>query len=212
MKRVALAVALSAYLALAGCASEVTQDRDPAEVMKEAEEEIGADHYQLALDKLRLVRNKFPYSKHAVTAQLRIADVYYLQESYTEAALTYETFKDLHPKHEKVPYAMYRIGMSYFNDVPSVERDLTPAFKAQEAFNEFLRRFPDAPEAVEGRKKVAETRKLLAEKEYYIAEFYRRWDQPNSARRRYQKILDQYGDTPLKTTATDRLPEVLPKP
>jgi outer membrane protein assembly factor BamD len=79
----------------------------------------------------------------------------------------------LHPKHPKVAYAMFRIGLSYFNDLPStVARDLTDASKAQDAFNEFLRRFPTDPNAADARKDLADCRKELAEKELYIANFY----------------------------------------
>ena len=66
------------------------------------------------IDKLKIIKNKYPYSKYALDASLRLADVYFLQESYTEAALAYESFRDLHPKHEKVPYAMFRIGTFLF--------------------------------------------------------------------------------------------------
>ena len=59
---------------------------------------------------MKTIKNKFPYSNYATEAQLKIADVYYMQESYGEAAVAYEAFRDLHPKHEKVPYAMFRIG------------------------------------------------------------------------------------------------------
>ena len=131
-----------------GCSSAGITENDPAALYKDAEEDIKSDRYQLALDKLKNIKNKFPYSKYAIDAQLRIADVYFMQELYPEAASNYETFRDLHPKHERVSYAMFRIAKSYYNDMPSnVARDLTSAQKAVDAYNEFLRRFPDAPEA-----------------------------------------------------------------
>ena len=73
---------------------------DPTSIFKAAGEDIESDRFQLALDKLRMVKNRFPYSKFSVLAQLKIADVYFLQESFTEAAAAYETFGDLYPKHE----------------------------------------------------------------------------------------------------------------
>src|SRR6478735_2734813 len=131
--------ALLLLAAFSRCAGKTVDENDPGELYKEAEEEISSDHYQLAIDKLRSVKNRFPYSKYATDAQLRIADVYYLQELYAEAALSYESFRDLHPKHEKTPYAMFRIGKSYFSDIPAnIARDLTPAYRAQDAFKEYL--------------------------------------------------------------------------
>src|SRR5436305_4595321 len=88
----------------AGCAGTPVDENDPASLFKDAESDIQSDHYQIAVEKLRSIKNKFPYSKYALDAQLRIADVYFLEESYAEAAAAYETFKDLHPKHEKAGY------------------------------------------------------------------------------------------------------------
>lgn len=191
------------------CSSAKVDDADPAALYKEAEEEIKNDHYQVAIDKLRVIKNKFPYSRYSVDAQLRIADVYFLQESFAEAAMAYETFRDLHPKHEKTPYAMFRVGLSYFNDTPSpIARDLTPGQKAIDAFNEFLKKYPQAPEAAEAKEKVQETRRLLAEKELYIANFYYRGDDYQAARSRYSKIVTLYPETESAEKAKDRLASI----
>ncbi len=186
---------------LTGCAGKKIDENDPASLMTEAEDEIKSEHYLLAIEKLRLIKNKFPYSKHSALAQLRVADVYYLQESYGEAAASYETFRDLHPKHEKTAYAMFRVGKSYFNDIPSnVSRDLSSAQKALDSFQDFLRRFPTAPEAAESRNLVTSIRNSLAERELYIGNFYFRDNQWVSARGRFEKVLAFYSDT---TSATD---------
>jgi outer membrane protein assembly factor BamD len=195
-----------------GCSSGAISDNDPAQLYKEAEEDIQSDHFQLALDKLRLVKNKYPYSKFAVDAQLRIADVLYLQESFAEAAAAYELFRDLHPKHEKTPYAMFRVGMSYYSDMPStVARDLTPATRALEAFMEFVRRFPSAAEAPEANTHIAETRKFLADKELYIGDFYVRRDEFDSARARYSKVVSLYPETDTAREAEKKLQAIAGK-
>jgi outer membrane protein assembly factor BamD len=196
-------------LSMAGCAGKSIDASDPAQLYEDAEDEIKSDHYQVAIDKLRTIKNKFPYSKYSLDAQLKIADVLFLQESYAEAAASYETFRDLHPRHEKVAYAMYRAGKSYFLDIPDpISRDLAPAQRSVDAYSEFLKRFPTAPEADEARKDLASARKTLAEKELYIGEFYRKRDFPASAKPRYQKIITLYSDTPVVKEAQERLAQV----
>lgn len=193
-------------LLLGGCSGKKVDENDPASLTQDAEEEIKNDHFQLAVDKLRVIKNKFPYSNYSIEAQLRIADVYFLQESYGEAALSYESFRDLHPKHEKVPYAMYKIAKSHFNDIPStVARDLTPAQKSLDAYLEFLKKFPTAPEAEEAKKDATHVRDLLAEKELYIGDFYFKRAQLDSAKGRYSKIMDLYPGTPSATHAKEKL-------
>jgi outer membrane protein assembly factor BamD len=192
-----------------GCSGKSVEDGDPSELYKEAQEDIDSDHYQMATDKLKIIKNKYPYSKFALDASLRLADVYFMQESYTEAALAYESFRDLHPKHEKVPYAMFRIGKSYFMDMPStVERDLTPAQKAQDAYNDFLHKFPNDANVAEARKDLAETRKQLSSKELFVANFYYKRHFYDSAKSRYEKLLDMYPDSPFVTEARDKLANI----
>lgn len=201
-------VALS--LGLPGCAGKSVDEGDPTSLMKDAEGDIKSDHYQVALDKLRVIKNKFPYSPQAIEAQLKIADVYFMQESWTEAATSYETFRDLHPKHEKAPYAMFRVGKSYFNDIPSpISRDLTPATKALDAYNDFVKRHPNAPEAKEAREDIGSIRRILAEKELYIANFYYKRDYYESAKPRFEKILEMYPETEPAKEAKTKLERTL---
>jgi outer membrane protein assembly factor BamD len=200
---------LFALLALGsfhGCGGKPVDEGDPASLMADAEDEIKSDHYQVAIDKLKVIKNKFPYSKYAIDAQLRLADVYFMQESYPEAAGSYEAFRDLHPKHERVAYAMFRIGKSYFNDIPDpVARDLTPATKALNAYEDFLKRFPDSPDAPEARKDLLQVRQNLAAKELYIGDFYYKRDFYASAQPRYQKVIDLYPDTEAAKEAKTKL-------
>ena len=195
-------------LTLSGCSSKPVDESDPAQLYQDAEEEIKSDHYQIAIEKLRVIKNKFPYSKYSLDAQLRIADVLFLQEAYAEAAAAYETFRDLHPKHEKVAYAMFRAGESYFMDIPDpISRDMTPAQKSLDAFNEYLRRFPNGRKFRKGRKDLATAERLLAEKELYIGDFYMKRNFLDSAKPRFEKIISLYPNTPTAKDARIASPE-----
>jgi len=191
------------------CSSSQINDSDPGSLFKDAEDEIQSEHYQLAIDKLRIIKNKFPYSKFAIDAQLRIADVYFLQESFAEAAASYEAFRELHPKHPKAPYAMYRAAKSYYNDMPStVARDMTAARKALDTYNDFLRRYPTSSDVDAARKEVADIRRLLAEKELYIADFYYNRDFYDSAKPRYKKTVELYPETDAAKKAQEKLDKI----
>jgi outer membrane protein assembly factor BamD len=192
-----------------GCSSAPINDNEPERLFKDAEDDIQSDHYQIAIEKLKTIRNKFPYSSFATEAQLKIADVYYLQDAFAEAALAYEAFRDLHPKHEKVGYAMFRAAKSYYNDTPgTIARDLTTTQKALDAYNDYLKRFSQAPEAAEARKDLAECKRLLAEKELYIGDFYFKRDFFVSAKPRYQKILNLYPETAAAAEAKQKIARI----
>jgi outer membrane protein assembly factor BamD len=196
-------------LIVAGCSGAKIDPNDPGALYKEAEEEIQGEHYIIALEKLRSIRNKFPYSKYSVDAQLRIADVYYLQELFPEAAGSYESFRDLHPNHEKASYASYRIAKAYLNDTPSnIARDQTSAQKAMEAYLGFMKRFPNAKEAAEARKDVEELKEQLATKELYVANYYFKRNHHDSAKPRYKKILELYPESKAALTAKEKLARI----
>lgn len=205
-------LAISAVLAFSGCSSAPYSKEDPSAVYQDAMDDVENDRYILALDKFRTVKNKFPYSKFSTLSELKIADVYFLQESYAEAAASYETFYELHPTHEKVSYAMYRAGESYLRDSPeNIARDQGAIVQGLKTFRMYLRRFPNSPEADEVRNKIISTNNRLADKELYIARFYIREEEFLSAEKRLKKIMDLYPDTNARKKAEKLLPEVSEK-
>ena len=213
MKKVFSLVLTSILIAAAGCSSVQVDEKDPASLFKDAEAEIASDHYIIAIDKLRAIKNKFPYSSFAAESQLRIADVYYIQELFPEAAANYQAFKDLHPKNPKVPYAMLQIGKSYFRDAPTlIERDLSPLKKAFDAYQEYLSRYPDSPESTTARKEVGEIRKRLAEKELLIGDFYFRRELYRAAEPRYEKVVQNFPDTEEAKIAAGKIADIQKKP
>lgn len=196
-----------------GCSGKEIADGDPAVLMKDAESDIESDRLALAIEKLRLVRNKHPYSNLAIDAHLRIADVYFMQEEWAEAAAQYDSFRELHPKHEKVSYALFRTAKSYFNDSPTnVARDQSSAQRARNHYEEYVRRFPTGKEADDARHDLAEAKKRLSEKELYVANFYFKRDFFDSAKTRYEKLIEAYPESEAAVEAKEKLAWIAKNP
>lgn len=149
-------------------------------------------------------KNKYPYSKFAVLAELRIADAHFAREKWLEAADSYRIFVRFHPRHEKVPFATYRIALAYSKEIDqdvwffptAIEKDQSAARDAIKAFDEFLARFPDDENAVEAKQLRTEARARLADTDLYAADFYvdrKKWQ---GALWRYQRVADEFADTP----------------
>jgi outer membrane protein assembly factor BamD len=208
MAKIALSLITSTLLILvgaqlfSGCAGKPINENDPKEMYEDADQDVKNDRFLLALDKLRVIKSKFSYSSYGALAQLRIGDVYFLQESYPEAASAYETFVELYPKHEKASYALFRSGEAYFNDIPStIARDLRSAESAISAFTQYLRRFQGGEFATASSDMKRRAYNKLAEKEMQIADFYLKRKKPGSARMRLEKILNLYGESDLAEKA-----------
>ncbi|MBX3041994.1 MAG: outer membrane protein assembly factor BamD, partial [Bdellovibrionaceae bacterium] len=119
---------LIVFALLTGCSSAEKRSDTPDGLFAIAQEYEASDRYELAILRYTEVKNKFPYSSFATKAELAIADVHFKAESWPEAQVSYQAFRELHPTHSQVPYVVYRTGLSFYEQVPtSVDRDLTLA-------------------------------------------------------------------------------------
>lgn len=151
------------------------------------------ERYEEAIRRYTEVKNKFPYSSFAVKSELAIADVYYKQESYGEAQVAYQSFRELHPKHPQIDYVIFRLGLSYFNQLPStIDRDLASSTDTLAAFDELMKKYPTSQYVNEAADKKLEVLKMLAGKEQYIADFYAKHENYDSALNRYENLLAKY--------------------
>ncbi|MFA6032643.1 MAG: outer membrane protein assembly factor BamD [Myxococcota bacterium] len=198
-----LVFAVAALIA-AGCAHTST----PKNYSQSAREnyELGEAEYKKknwldAIDYFNEVRNKFPYAlEYVVKSELRLADAYFEDEKYSEASESYRLFVKLHPTNEKVAYAMFRIGMCSFKQMPkdwffmppTYEEDQTKVVASVEAMSDMVVRFPDAPEAKEARVVIDKCRLKLAKHELYVAEFYFREEKWKATQARAEGLLRSY--------------------
>ncbi|NBX93912.1 MAG: outer membrane protein assembly factor BamD [Proteobacteria bacterium] len=191
---------------LGGCAGKEVNREDPDALFQGAEEAFKDEHYLVALEKYRDIKNRFPYSARAVDSELRIADTYFEQESYIEAESAYEIFKELHPTHSKGDYVQYRIGLSFFKQIPDDSaRDLSAAYKAIEAFGVLEQKYSSSEYLSKAREHIVEARKRLAEHENYVANFYYQRQHYLSASYRYSALLQEYGNLGYDEEALYRL-------
>ena len=179
----------------AGCGSDPEKpSTEAAEAQYNSAQSFQKDErYEEAIRRYQEVKNKFPYSRFAILSELAIADTYFLQESYPEAQVAYQNFKDMHPKHPKVDYVTYKLGLCYYLQLPpGADRDLSLADKALQNFDEVIRLYPGGENAKDAQEKKMATLKMLAEKEVYIADFYFKKGQYLSAMNRYEGGLRKY--------------------
>jgi len=172
----------------------VEDDADAGELMSQGNEDLSAGRYKDAVDAFQKIKDRFPYSKHAVGAELKMADALYLQDEYDLAYTAYDEFEKLHPKHKDMPYVIYQKGMSNFSQVKSKDREQAHTLKAKEEFERLIKRFPRDEYANKARKNLRECLIYLAEYELYVANFYYKQGKYRAALGRYTYILNNYPD------------------
>ena len=189
--------ALVLLLSLSSCSSiEKIQGADKAETYYlRGEAYLKDGQYEQALEKFSLVKNKFPYSKYALDAELRIADTYYQKEDYLEAQKLYSLYSEFHPQDPKRDYAIFQSGMSYYSLLPSaIDRDMSYAKNALADFKSMMSLYPGSMYFKDVLDKYTELKMRLAEKEIYIGNFYRKRKAYDAAIARYKTVIDDYAD------------------
>ncbi|MGZ3770636.1 MAG: outer membrane protein assembly factor BamD [Bdellovibrio sp.] len=192
-------------LFVSGCSSIEKNSDTPEGAFAIAEEYDKGERYEEAIRRYTEVKNKYPYSNFATKSELAIADVYYKQESYGEAQVAYQMFKELHPTAPQADYVQFRIGMSYFNQLPStIDRDLTTANDAILNLSDLIKKFPNSQYVAEAKEKRTAAIKMLAEKEEYIADFYFKRKIFDSALGRYEGLYNNYRNLGFDAKALSR--------
>jgi outer membrane protein assembly factor BamD len=199
-------VAICAFLLLGatGCATSFDSfdTSTPEGAFNQAEALEKDERFDEAIQKFAEIKNKYPYSRLAVLSELKIADLHFQRQAYIEAQAAYQLFKEFHPKYSDSDYVTYRLGMSYFNQLPeTADRDLSVAEKAIAQFDELLSNYPKSKYAKEATEKRNGVVKMLAEKELYIADFYARTKKCDSALKRYETVLAKYPNQGLAAKA-----------
>ncbi len=149
--------------------------------------------FQEALERFSLVKNKFPYSKYAIDAELKIGDTYYKKGEFLEAQRIYSLFAELRPQDVRRDYAIYQSGMCFYSSTPTaIDRDLSLAYRAIQEFKILIELFPNSIYFKDALERYTELRIRLAKKEIYIANFYRKRDKFEAAIERYKSVIENY--------------------
>ena len=148
------------------------------------------------------IKSRFPYSKYAVLAELRLADAEFGAGEYVEAIDSYKLFIKFHPTHEMVVngYAAFKIGEAYARQLPgdfwllppSYEKDQSATEDAEEELRGFIAKYPDSPSRKEAEKILAKVSRRLAAHEWYVARYYWDRDKPMGTVLRLRRLLERY--------------------
>lgn len=170
----------------------------PAQVLaNDAELQYKDGKYEEAAELYQQLKDRFPYSRYALLADLRVGDAYFKSKRYDEAILAYDDFIRLHPKNEAVPYAIYQMGMVYHEQMLIPARDPSNARKASETFQRLLRQYPNDEWSVKARPRLQEALERLAAHDMFVGKFYLRTSRYRAAMGRFKRVLTDYPDVGL---------------
>jgi len=206
-KKIVLVIAVFAAFTAAACGGKsgagavdysVSAQKNYEKGLKELDDKdwIAASKY------FAFIKSRFPYSKYAVLAELRLADSQYGAEQYLEAIDSYRLFIKFHPTHEMVAngYASYRIGDGYARQLsgdfwmfpPGSEKDQSSTEDAANELKTFLDKYPDSPYRPKAKETLVKVGKRLADHEWYVAHYYWNRGKPMGTVIRLRRLLERY--------------------
>ncbi len=188
-------------LSAGGCGWFSSSTKDETEQSADALIQEGLDAYQLkkyerATEAFQKIKDRFPYSQYAVLSELKLADSYYLNKDYELAATSYKEFERMHPTNEVIAYVVFMQGMSYFKQMPTIDRDQSKALLAVQEFDRFIKNHAQSEYVTQAKINREEAQKNIVAHEFYIGEFYLKKGDYRAALGRFEGIINKYPQTP----------------
>ena len=207
----------AAIVPLAGCAalgggkrtSADTQyvARDVNTLYNSAKDRLDRGQYTTAAALFDEVERQHPYSIWARRAQLMSAFSYYLAKDHQKSIDSARRFLAIHPGNKDAPYALYLVGLNYYEQIEDVGRDQSITKSALDSLGELVRRHPTTRFAADARLKTDLVRDHLAGKEMEVGRFYQRRSQWLASVVRFRTVIDEYQTTTHTPEALMRLTE-----
>lgn len=194
VKRLLIAC-VSLLLIGSGCAwFEPKAEKSAQELVQDGVDAFAQGDYKDAIESFEKLKDWYPFSRYAILAELKIADAYFNLESYVDAIFAYEEFEQLHPRNEAIPYVIYRIGRSYFNQIDTIDRDQSNARKALEVYRRLIGQYPDDAYAGMARSDLVACYQNISGHEFYVGVFYYKNKNYKAAKARFTTVVQAYPD------------------
>jgi outer membrane protein assembly factor BamD len=182
-------------LLMASCASYDPYDGMTAEeIMEKGVSHMEWGNHESATEAFQNLKDRYPYSKFAITAELKMADSLFIRSEYEEAYLAYDEYERMHPKDSNIPYVIYKKGMCHFEQMRTSDREQSHTLTAKDEFERLVNRFPDSSYALKASQYIRKCLISLAESELLIGHYYYKMGKYRAAMNRYKYLIENYPD------------------
>ena len=189
----------------AGCAGndEVRDEvSNVTEAYETAQKSIRSGNYRRGIQLFEAIQARYPFSDLSRQIQLELMYAYYRSGRREQSVEAADTFMRENPTHERVDYALYIKGISYFEEGKSFlerwfRRDVTkrPPKDVDLAYSSLRRlveRYPASEYAADARQRMIYLKNRIADYENHVAEYYIRRGAYVAALNRAKSALEEY--------------------
>lgn len=204
---------------ITGC-SLFTKEKEPiysvSEYFNRGNEAINEGDWDIAIKEYEKLRSIYPYGEWSEQASLELAYAYFRSNEHLSAVRELDEFIRMHPRHPRLPYAMYLKGIAHESTTRSfldrfisdpARRDSEPIRLAYQDYTQLIQRFPNSEYAADAKLRLVRLRNNLARHELQVAEFYVERSAWLAAAQRAQFVLENYP----QTTSSHRALQIMEK-
>ncbi len=119
-------------------------------------------------------------------ARLGLAEAYFRDGDYEEAANAYKQYLDLHPLSPNSDYVQFKLGMCYYKLMLPPDRDQEYTENAIQAFERLGEVYPASPYLPRAMMLLQECRDRLARHDIVVGKYYYKTKQYNAALNRFR--------------------------
>jgi outer membrane protein assembly factor BamD len=187
---------------------EKTIELQMIDAYKEGLKELEEGDALYAAKKFNDAEILFPQSEFAPKSALMAAYSYYSQNYYQDAIAELIRFTRIYPYHDKVDYAEYLLGLSYYEQIVDEKKDLKAMVNAKKIFLRVINNYPNTDFAFDAKFKIDLINDLLASKEMYLGRYYFEKKKWIASINRFRAVTDNYDSTIYIEEALHRLTEI----
>jgi outer membrane protein assembly factor BamD len=192
----------STLLACAGNDEIRTEVENITEAYELAQESIERKNYRKGIQIFEAIQARYPFSDLSRQIQLELLHAYFQSGALEQAVETADTFIRENPIHDRVDYALYIKGLSYFESGAGFlerwfKRDVTkrPPKDVDLAYSTLRRlidRYPTSEYAADAELRLLAIKERMSAYENHVADYYLRRGSYVAAANRAKSALEEY--------------------
>lgn len=164
--------------------------------------------YSQAAEDFDKIDDEFPFSKWAVKGQVIAIYARYKDQDFEKVLALCDDFLRLNPASEYVPYVLYMKGLSYYNEIPTIEHAQDHSQQSSFTFRELIARFPNSEYAIDAKEKLSFVDEHLAGTKMSIGRYQIKTKNYVGAIANFSEVVSRYRYTNQVPEAYFRLMEI----
>jgi outer membrane assembly lipoprotein YfiO len=164
-----------------------------ADILAEAKRLYEASMYSIARNNFQSIKDRFPLGAYANFVEIKIADCYYFNSEYNEAAKFYEGYLKNYPASPDSPYVELQAARAHVNSSSGTGRDRFPLERALAIFDGMVEKYPGTAYGHAAERERAPVVLHLAEYDRLIINFYKQRENAAAVEAREKLFRERWG-------------------